>query len=185
MSSAGDRAADGGRDGISRRTLIRILVGLGIGIPIIVEGLTFLGLVGSQLGDDDGGDGDETDATPERERVGTGEELLPETDAVDTLATTTLVARDDAWKLSMTVEVENTTEQSYQLRLDDVVLTDGNRVAGGGRTEALAPGETAILTGRWDLPPGSTPTAVEATGIVGGTSTTRTVPLEKIPVQGG
>ncbi|MFB6155910.1 MAG: hypothetical protein ABEJ22_08435 [Haloferacaceae archaeon] len=183
MSSAGDGATGDDGDGISRRTLVRVLIGLGIGVPILVEGLTFLGLVGTRLEGENGEGGDGTE-TPGVERVGTGEELLPATDASDTLVESTLLAREDAWKLAITVEVDNTTEMSYRFRLGDIVLTSGKHVTGGGETDPLAPGEKTVVTGRWDLPPGSTPDAVEVTGVVGGEETTRTVRLRKIPVQG-
>lgn len=176
-------ASDDGDGGVlSRRTIIRLLVGLGIGVPIIIETATFFGLVGQELGD--GGDGDGGTETPTVDRVGEGEELLPETPARETLLDSTIRAREDAWRLTITVDVENTTEMSYQLELGAVTLLDGKTVDGGARTAALAPGDSAAVTGRWDLPPGSTPDAVDATAIVGGSATTKTVPLQKIPVQG-
>jgi hypothetical protein len=184
MSSAGDGTAGDEQGGTSRRTLIRILIGLGIGIPILIEAATFLGLVGQQLSGDDGGGGDETTPTPEPDRVGTGDELLPETPATDTMAAATLLAREDVWKLSITAQVENTTEQSYQFEFGAIHLMGDETVDGGGESDALAPGESTTVTGRWDLPPGSTPLAVDVTGIVGGERTAKTVPLEKIPVQG-
>ncbi|MFC7172729.1 hypothetical protein ACFQL0_03920 [Haloplanus litoreus] len=72
-------SADGTPGGLSKRTLIRLLVGFGIGIPILIEGLTFLGLLQNQFG----GEGDdstestatETDGAPEA--VGVGDDMLP------------------------------------------------------------------------------------------------------------
>jgi len=184
MSSAGDGTADDDQNGTRRRTLIRILIGIGIGIPILIEGATFLGLVGQQLAGDDREDGSETTRTPEAERVGTGDELLPETPATDTMAAATLLAREEVWKLSITAQIENTTEQSYQFEFGAIHLMGEETVDGGGASDPLAPGESTTVTGRWDLPPGSTPLAVDVTGIVGGERTSKTVPLEKIPVQG-
>jgi hypothetical protein len=77
-------------DDVSRRWLSRLLVGLGIGIPVLIEGTTAFRLITSRLfGSGDGG-GDEGGATgtatpTERSAVGVGDELLAATAPIETV----------------------------------------------------------------------------------------------------
>lgn len=179
--------------GISKRTLIRLLVGFGIGIPILVEAITFLGLLDQQFGggsEDDGGASTATEtATP---GVTVGDDLLPETDRSETLASAILREVDgDRWPLSLTVEVRNSGDTDYEFQLLSVYLDDGRTVSGRASTDRLAPGERRTITGEWAIPAGSTPRAVEVVALVysnddGSVETIeRRAELAKIPVRGG
>ena len=151
---------------MERRTLIRLLVGLGIGLPVAIEVATFLGLFGSRVGGD-GEDGNgagtptpgETE-TPPPDAVGVGDELLPATPQADTVTEAAVRTEDGDRVFVMTVEVDNDTEQGYELRLDALTTREGTTVTGGGRTDQLEPGESATVTGRWELPAGERPGAV-------------------------
>lgn len=181
-------------DGISRRWLIRLLVGLGIGIPILVEGLTFLGLVGQQLTGDgeDGGNGTNGEATTEAPSgVGVGDEMLPETVQNETLVSAVLREGGNRWDLTLTVEVENTGDTDYEFQMVTVTTNDGETVSGGANTDRLEPGDETAITGEWAIPAGSTPATVDVVALVypdgeGSVETvTATVQLAKIPVRGG
>lgn len=172
---------------MERRTLIRLLVGLGIGIPILIEGLTLLGLVETHLqGDDENGDGNRV---PER-RVGIGDEMLPSTPQTETLTTATLQGTSEPWLLTLTASVTNTGETPYELRFTAVILGDGTSLAGNASTGQIPPGETETVTQQWELPSGSTPQALDVVSIRfprnAGTPETvsERVPLAKIPVRG-
>lgn len=170
--------------GLERRTLIRLLVGVGIGVPILVEAATLLGLVGDLFGP--GGDETGTPTRTAEPGVGVGDELLPDTPAIDTVVASYIAA--DGWRYTLTVAVENTTGRTYELRLRDVTTADGRTVAGGGESDPIPPGESGSVTGRWDLPEGASPESVDVVAIArNGTVTKveRSVPLGSTPVQGG
>jgi len=177
--------ADGDDEDVSRRWLIRALVGLGIGIPIAVEATTFLGLLSSRLG---GGDsGTEAPATTTASGTGIGEELLPATAPADTLADAFVQVADDAWRFEATVTVANTTDGPYTLKLGAVTTGSGSRVDGGHSSGRVPPGESRTFTGAWPLPAGETPATLDVTGVRhadGGEETTRTVRLGDVPVRG-
>ena len=169
--------------GISRRTLIRLLVGLGIGIPILIETLTLLGLVGQQFGPG----GTET-PTPTfgPGGVSVGGELLPETAAADTLESATISA--EGWTFAMTVAVDNRSDRTYELRLRTVTTDAGERVPGGGESDPIPPGESGSVTGRWDLPEGASPASVDVVALSSDGTVTKveeTVKLGSVPVSGG
>jgi hypothetical protein len=193
-TNAADTPADSDGDtpgGISKRTLIRLLVGFGIGIPLLVEGITFLGLLDQQFGGGEGDDGSGSTATETpTPAVGVGDDLLPETDRSETLASAVLREVDgDRWPLSLTVEVQNAGDTDYEFQLLSVHLEDGRTVSGRTSTDRLAPGETRTITGEWSIPAGSTPRAVDVVALVyadGSVETVeRRVDLAKIPVRGG
>lgn len=171
---------------MKRRTLVRLLVGLGIGIPILVEAITFLGLVEHQLA---GGDGTGGRATETDRRVGVGDELLPSTGPTETLEEAAVDAQTDRWLLRLVVAVENTADVPYELRLENATTNAGTVVTGGGSSGPVPPGESASVTGTWVLPGGETPEAVDMTGVLdpGGDpeTTTERVRLAKVPVRGG
>ena len=173
---------------MERRTLVRLLVGLGIGVPVLVEVATFLGLFERRLLDGDGEGG--PTATPRPDRVGVGDELLPDTPPADVVTAARVRTGDGGWSFELEVAVENTGDVPYELRLGDVTTTAGRTVAGGGSTSRLAPGASGEAFGQWTLPEGATPDRVEAVGIAfppSGDPTTvrRSVPLAKVPVSGG
>lgn len=183
-----DDASDDGGGSLRRRTLIRILVGLGIGIPIVIEGLTFLGLVGQSLGGDGGADGGGTPTDDgERDgRVGVGDELLPATPQTETLASASYRGSGDRWPLTLVVEVTNGADGPYELRLG-AVRTEGGRDVEPESTPAvrLAAGESGSVTGFWRLPAGTSPSSLVAEVRQGeGSPESHRVELAKIPVQG-
>lgn len=178
---------------MERRTLIRLLVGLGIGIPVAVEGATFLGLVRRQLGGGDDGDGDEDgtagEETPAPRRV--GDELLPETAPVERVTDMAIRATEGRWRFEMTVEVRNDLDTAYEFGLGAVTTGGGRTVEGGANTGTMASGETTTITGRWNLPEGDTPETVAASAVIAvpGAATprelSRRIALGRVPVQGG
>lgn len=169
---------------MERRTLIRLLVGLGIGVPIAIEAATFFGLFGSRVVGD--GDGTETPSspteTPSPDAVGVGDELLPATAATDTVTGAEIRTEDGERVFVLTVAVENDTDEGYELRLDALTTDAGTTVSGGGRTTQLDPGEETTVFGRWPLPDDERPRAVIVVATVtpagGGRETvTRRVPI--------
>jgi hypothetical protein len=197
-TNAADTPPDSDGDtpgGLSKRTLIRLLVGFGIGIPILVEAITFLGLLDQQFGGGEGGGGDGSGSTATatdtaEPAVGIGDDLLPDTERSETLASAVLrEAGGDRWPLSLTVEVHNAGDTDYEFQLLSVHLEDGRTVSGRTSTDRLAPGETRTITGEWSIPAGSTPRAVDVVALVYADDSVETierrVDLAKIPVRGG
>ncbi|MFB6171519.1 MAG: hypothetical protein ABEJ23_03225 [Haloarculaceae archaeon] len=163
MSGDAPGGDDGDGGGVSRRTLVRLLIALGFGVPILVEGVTFLGLVDNWVG------GDQGTATPSRRTprpVGQGDELLPETAPTDRIVAATVEDTPDGREMTLVVSVENQTDASYQLQLSRLLTTDDEQIEGGGSTDMLGPGESQTVTGRWSLPAGARPAAVEVVGVI-------------------
>jgi hypothetical protein len=183
-----------------RRTIIRLLVGFGIGIPVLVELATFVGLIEQSLlggdgdeGDDGGGGagapGDQTGGTdtPDADEagVGVGDELLPETTQRETLTVASFRAGDDQWVLTLAAEVENTGSAPYTVQFASLVTQAGRRVEGSHRAVTVSPGETGQVTGTWQLQPGSRPDVVVVRTTEGdATPTDHEVDLGRIPLEG-
>lgn len=190
MSDADDAADSDGEDDISRRWLIRILVGLGIGIPIAVEATTFLGLIKQRLFGSEESDGGETATatTSPPQGVGVGDELLTETPQPETVTDAIVHISDDgSWVFEMVVDVENTGETPYELRLSTVTTGSGTAVENRASTGRIPPGESRELTNTWVLPTGESPARLGVTAVTyresGATVTDRTVRLRSVPVE--
>ncbi|SHG94193.1 hypothetical protein [Halobaculum gomorrense] len=183
-------------DGLDRRRLIRWIAVLAFTVPVIVEALTFGGLIGDTLlggddGSDDagGGDGDGTvteSATPRASGVGVGDELLQDAPPTETIAVSEVRGQSaDSRTYVLRVTVKNTTDESVELRLTGVTLRDGTTLASVSATGSIPAGETGEVTGAWDLPAGSMPVAVDIVLLRDGEEAiTRSVPLERPPIRG-
>ncbi|WP_336035982.1 hypothetical protein [Halobacterium yunchengense] len=183
----GQRTADAGDD-VSRRWLIRALVGLGIGIPVLVEARTLYHMLAGYLAGGGGGRETTAQSTTSEPTTGVGDELLPGTEPRDTLAEAELRVADDGWVFHATVAVENAGDAPYTLELGAVTTNAGTRVDGGADSGRVPPGESRSFDAEWVLPTGETPDALAVAGVVhadgGDDRTERTVALGNVPTRG-
>ena len=172
-----------------RRTLVKLLVGLGIGIPVLVEGLTFLGLLRGSLLDGEGRESPTVVSPGGDGRVGVGDELLPGTTPSETVTEMVSVADGGGWTFVFTVDVTNDSDHPYEIRLGPVVTDGGETISGTVSTEQIPPGESGSVTGRWPLPDSAAPDriVVLARSYPGTTPATVTeqVRLADVPFRGG
>lgn len=173
-----------------RKRLIRIVVVLALAVPLVIEGLTFGGLLSSTLlggGGDDGGTVTPDGTATPTAGVGVGDELLAATPQRETLRTASVQATGETWTLTLSVTVNNTANSSYQFQLGTVETTGGETVSNSASV-TVPPGETETVTGQWSLPAGDRPRAIQVLAVedVGGNATVsrETVQLAPIPVQG-
>lgn len=170
---------------MDRRTLVRLLVVLGIGIPLVVEGATFTTMIDHGLT----GTSSASTATPTTSGgVAVGDDLVAATPTSETVTDALVLVHPDEWTFTLTVRVENTGETPYELRLDAAETAGGKTISASTSTGKLAPGESKVITGRWHLPPGATPTKVDVVALTYGTDTSTeavrtTVDLAKVPVR--
>lgn len=178
-------------DGIDHKRLVRFLIVIGIGIPLLIEGLTFAGLVSDHLLVGGGTDGPETGtatSTPEVERVGIGDELLADTPQNETVTDAKITATERGWVFTITVDVNNTGERGYDLTLESVTTMDGKRVSEPASV-TVAPGERQTLTASWTLPEAKRPDSIAVIAVRQGdgnqsdSTTARQVPVERFPVR--
>lgn len=174
--------------GPDQTTLIRVLIVVGIGLPILIEVATFGGMLSHYLaGGGDAGTASATTPTAEMEGADTGDEILTETDFEATISRATVLTTDDGWQFLLTLNVTNGGDRPGAVEIGAVTARNGATVAGSGTTGQLAPGETGRVTGSWMLPSGERPDAVSmtvVTEVAGGeaNSTEYTVELGDIPV---
>lgn len=160
--------------GLDRRTLVRLLVGLGFGIPVLVEGATVLGFVRETLagdGDSDAGGGSDgastADTTTTDDGVAVNEELFPATAPTERMRAAVVEETDTGRQFVTTVQVDNTTDSVYELRLTGLSTDAGTRLEASASTGTVPPGESAVVTGRWSLPVDERPARLHATALVG------------------
>ncbi len=186
VDSPTDDDRDDGRSlPIGRGTLLRLVIVVAIGIPIVLEGVTFVGLVGNQL--EDGTGGTPADGEAPANGVDIGDDILPATDRAELLSEAS-VETGDGWRFTMAVNVTNSGEDGYRLRIVNVTTGAGTTVTGAVSTDPMAAGERTVLRGTWDLPDGEIPGRVTVIATVptadGSRTVTRTVTLETVDVRG-
>lgn len=167
---------------MKRRNLVRLLVGVGIGIPITVELLTFTGLIEAEfLGTDEGG-GDGAD-TPQDTGATVEDEILPDTPQTERItALSHRIGPQSRFRLA--IAVENQGSARYRLDVDGVRF-DGDRVVTepveGAARLVLEGGESGELAATWPVPEGGEPTALDLSVERGGETSTARVRLGKVP----
>lgn len=174
---------------MERRTFVRALVGVGFGVPAVVEGATLVGMVDGAFGRDESSPGT-TPPENDGRGVDVGDDLFPGEDPTARVREAVVLERRSAWRFRLGVAVHNGGSSPVDLRLPAVETTDGERVTDGDGSGRLAPGDRTTVTATWSLPPGARPAALTTVVVTygdGGTATgteRRRVPLAPVPVRG-
>ncbi|WP_435319688.1 hypothetical protein [Haloarchaeobius sp. TZWSO28] len=167
---------------MERRTLIRLLIVVGIGIPLVIEGATFFGLVSNQLF---GGE----QPADQREPVGIGDEVVLTTEQTERLTDAHFETVDGERRLVVEVTVRNTGNDPYEFRVDSVTLEDGTTLSANASTGRLARGETATVSASWAVDEGVAVASLNATSVVSTDSVTvrnqHSVPLAPVTERDG
>lgn len=137
-------------DTSTRRDYLKWVIGGAVGVPVAVESGTFLAMIRARL-------------TGESAGVGVGDELFPGTTATETVTELAVVRSGGSARLELTVEV-TASERPFGVAVTGVELDDGTQISERAATGRVPEGETGVLRGAWRLPPGSTPTALDAVG---------------------
>ncbi|WP_277540130.1 hypothetical protein [Haloarcula laminariae] len=146
-------------------SMVRVLIVLAIAVPIVIEVVTFGGLIGHYA--TGGGPGAAATPTPAPETGGAtvGDEILSGTPATERVDEATLTDDDNATQFVLTVTVTDPVD-GYELRLGAVTTSGGRTVEGSGATTGtLDTGEDGLVTGVWKLPPGDRPDTLSVTVI--------------------
>jgi len=174
-------------DGPEQKTLLRLLIIVGIGLPILIEVVTFGSMMGHHLLGDTGGEAVPETPTAEPAGAGVGDPILESADVSARIDTASVVTADEGWRFTLTVNVTNTGSDPAAVRLDSVTTRNGETIEGAASTGQLSAEGTDDVTKSWLLPPGERPDAVSVTVLMypdGGAvqSTQYTVTLGDIPV---
>lgn len=161
---------------MERRNFIRALIAVTIGVPIAIEGVTFSKLFYERLVGSE-----PAPRRPEDGGIGVGDQLLPATDPTETIAELSLEgAGESEWRFRLVVDVENTAETTYRLKVGPLSLTDGSTVGETVSTGVLQAGESTTVEGEWLVPRGSDVEAVWVGGSTGDEHVTERVVLEPL-----
>lgn len=170
----------------ANKKLVRILVLIGIGIPILIEAITLFRLIGGHMDEESASAAPDTSAA---QVVNVGDELLPATPPAEVIAELIVEPNPAAgtWVFEMEVEVRNATGHPYTLEVSALETQDGTRQR-QQFSQRWAPGDEGELEAEWSLPEGQLPRSLTARGRLHVTAdsvreATRRVELGRVPVQ--
>lgn len=177
-------------DGPEQTTLIRALIVVGIGLPIIIEVATFGGILSHHItGSPSDGAAPAPTETPTEtfDGAAVGDEILRETSLTATITRGSVVTTDEGWQFLLTINATNADAVPRELTVGTVTTRSGSEVEGAGTTGTIEPGDSATVTGSWLLPKGQRPDSVTVTVVTSPkketeTDETYTVSLGAIPV---
>jgi len=175
----------------SSKWLVRSLIILGIGIPVVVELTTLMGLIGNSFSDQGATNSNTSEENVRRIRP--GNELLPETPPSEVLKTAYVLAGSGSWEFNMTITLSKLKGlQSLSVTLDSLTTRNGVKIYEPVtyQRNALDADSAYTLDARWDIPAGEQPKSIHmnATYIGYGDSLSRKLNKQllfsKIPVRG-
>lgn len=174
------------KSGISTKTLVRILIAVGIGIPILIESFTLFELFNIHIFS-----GEKTEQQEEIpiHRVIEGSQILPGDLPVLTLEHARVWAEPEQWIFEMEMEMDGSPTHPFELTFNQLVTT-GEKTIDEPKTirwEGKGQDDDEYNV-KWSIPPGETPLSLTVTlkSIISQDSTheiTREVKFGKIPVQ--
>lgn len=176
----------------SSKWMVRTLIIVGIGIPVILELTTLLGLIGSHM-DSDELPGNRAKSAQSKV-VTPNTELLPGTPMSEVLSSASVSVGSESWQFEIVLTLSELKGISrYTLQLDSLMTRDGTLVQNSFKwnQEPVADDTTLNFNAQWELPPGEQPDAVTLRTIyhTEGDSIThnvhRRLVFDKVPVQGG
>lgn len=175
-------------DAVGRRVGLILLVGLGIGIPMLLEFWTFTGLIRHRLfGPDEARR--PSGQLPRDDRLGVGDRLFPDANRPVTvrLRACSVEAASDTWAFEVHLEVTNEGSSVSRLRLDALLFEEGPRPV-PGEARRLPPESRRTVRFRRTLSPGTAPLGFVITLSEGSDGdetpiTTRTIRLKTVPVR--
>jgi hypothetical protein len=143
VDDGGDAPVQAGQMMSGRRSYLKWLIALAVGIPVALEASTFFGLLGGQVSEERG--------------LAVGDDLLSGTDRPDTVKELSFANG----QFDLAVSVENTGDVPYGVTVSAVQLSNDERIDEPAAVGPVGPGGTETLTGSWSIPEGTTPGALE------------------------
>lgn len=174
----------------STKRLVKILVIVGIGIPVLVELMTLFNLIDTQMFGGDEKEIQNQEQTTEVRGISQGDSLFKEHPAlvvIDTLRVD-VSARDWRFKLGLRA-IDSIDQNTLQLQIDSLELqSDKILSAEDVSFWEIVDEVPAAVYGSWELPNGDIPTtlhisSVQAVSSDSSASIQQEVPLDKIPVR--
>ena len=174
-------------DGPEQKTLLRLLIIVGIGLPILIEVVTFGSMMGHHLTGGAGGEPVAETPTAEPAGAGVGDPVLESSAVSARIEAASVVTTDEGWRFTLEVNVTNTASETAAVRLDSVTTRNGETIEGAASTGKLTTDQSAGVAKSWLLPSGERPDTVSVTVSLypdgsGTQSTQYTVALDDIPV---
>lgn len=174
----------------SMQRLVKWLLIVGVGVPVLVEGITFFGLVGHHVSDSGKEEASGTPAHARAPEVNIGDDLLSSTSLVERVTEAREWAYGEHWAFELTIALEKPPEKGYRIVFDSLRTEDGNMIAdekelqweGGDEAE-----DDRAQTVQWIIPPGDQPFSVRVRAYDGKDARqpvqTQYVTFGKVPVQ--
>lgn len=163
-----------------RRWILYVL-GVTMLVPFLLEGWTFYSLIRDSV---TGAGGPPAETSAERRYYGEGDEVLPSTQARETLRDLRLTGEGKRWTFHLLVEVENGTAEPYDLRLVEVILQNGERIT-SDRAVRIEPNSSGSLEARVTIPAGTSPRSLRVATDTDSKkgSSVREIRLSSVPVR--
>lgn len=176
----------------STKRLVKILVIVGIGVPVLVELMTLFNLIDSQMFGGDENEIQQQEQAAEVREISQGDSLFKDQASPVIIDTLRVDVRGRDWRFKLGLRaVDSVRQETFQLQVDSLKLQSDKIMSSEDASFWQVVEEVpAGVYGSWDLPDGDIPTALylsswQAVDSDSLTHIQQEVPLDKIPVRYG
>lgn len=174
----------------STKRLVKILVILGIGIPVLVELMTLFNLIDAQMFGGDEPEAQSDDQVSDVRGVSEGDSLFVDNSAIITIDRLRVNVSAREWRFELELKaIDSLTQEELQFRVDSLILQSDKVLLGDDNSSWEVKNEQPVaIRGQWELPNGDIPTKFYVSSLqkISQDSSARLqqeVPLDKIPVR--
>lgn len=147
---------------MSTKNLLRILIIVGIGIPVLVEVFTAFELFSIHIGEEKQHRRAHTAKSTDR-RVAEGRRLIPDSPPVIEIENMRILAGPRSWIFEMELELEHLPDELFQLKLEKLKLKGGEIIQDPKVKTWKSLDDEGEFELSWSIPPGETPLGVTVT----------------------
>lgn len=145
-------------EGSSNKRLVRILVIVGIGIPVLVELLTLFNLINVQLFEDEKQDVRERESDVAVQELTEGDTLFADYAYPVVVDSMRMKVSARQWRFKLVFRLADTLSQHKpDIRIDSLQLNSGKILQGKDSYSWNTEGHAPLMVARWSVPSGDIP----------------------------
>ncbi len=159
--------------GLDKRKIIWIIIIISVTIPIVIELVTFTGLIFNN---------NREDSISIDSGKSSGDEILQQTPQIETIKEAVVINRGGRWVFNFDIEVNNTSSERYTIKFLDIITKQGTQNQ-GIFTQEIPPKQKKLLKTNWTIPEGEIPSQIRFRVSYNNQTKDGTINLTSIPVQ--
>ncbi|PAU94137.1 hypothetical protein CK503_07950 [Aliifodinibius salipaludis] len=173
----------------STKKLVKILVIVGIGVPVLVELMTLFNLINVQIFEDEKDANSQGFDVEDVRGFGEGDTLFSDQASVVVIDELRIKVSAQEWRFALGLtSADSSSQDELEISVDSLSLQSKKMLSGDNNSWEVKQSAPAQVYGEWILPNGDIPTKLfissdQKTGKDSTKKVSQEVPLDKVPVR--